>query len=101
MMTPKQERFVEEYLVDLNAAAAARRAGYSPKWADRQANNLMVKNGEIRDAIRRGLEEKRKQVSVSAEYVIEQLIRGPTVRGFTPRLVERPENVNNVVDWPF
>ena len=80
-MTPKQERFVEEYLVDLNAAAAARRAGYSPKWADRQANNLMDRSGEVRDAIRRGLEEKRKQVSVSAEYVIEQLMREATFEG--------------------
>lgn len=33
-LTPKQQRFVEEYLVDLNASAAARRAGYSPKRAD-------------------------------------------------------------------
>ena len=32
-LTPKQERFCEEYLVDLNAAAAARRAGYSKQTA--------------------------------------------------------------------
>ena len=34
VMTAKQRRFVEEYLVDLNASAAARRAGYSPHRAD-------------------------------------------------------------------
>ena len=28
-LTPKQQRFVEEYLVDLNSSAAARRAGYT------------------------------------------------------------------------
>ncbi len=33
-LTAKQQRFVEEYLVDLNAAAAARRAGYSAHRAD-------------------------------------------------------------------
>lgn len=33
-LTPKQARFVEEYLVDLNASAAARRAGYSARTAD-------------------------------------------------------------------
>ena len=33
-MTPKQERFVAEYLIDLNASAAARRAGYSERTAD-------------------------------------------------------------------
>ena len=32
-MTKKQKRFVEEYLIDLNAAQAAIRAGYSPKAA--------------------------------------------------------------------
>jgi phage terminase small subunit len=32
-LTPKQARFVREYLVDLNASAAARRAGYSEKRA--------------------------------------------------------------------
>lgn len=34
MLTPKQERFVAEYLIDLNASAAARRAGYSERTAD-------------------------------------------------------------------
>ena len=33
-LTPKQERFVEEYLVDMNATQAAIRAGYCPKTAD-------------------------------------------------------------------
>jgi phage terminase small subunit len=33
-LTPKQRRFVEEYLVDLNATQAAIRAGYNPKRAD-------------------------------------------------------------------
>jgi hypothetical protein len=33
-LTPKQQKFVTEYLVDLNATQAAIRAGYSPKRAD-------------------------------------------------------------------
>ena len=33
-LTPKQQRFVEEYMLDLNASAAARRAGYSVRTAD-------------------------------------------------------------------
>ena len=33
-LTPKQKRFVAEYLVDLNATAAAIRAGYSKKTAE-------------------------------------------------------------------
>ena len=34
-LTDKQERFVDEYLVDLNATQAAIRAGYSPHSADK------------------------------------------------------------------
>ena len=33
-LTAKQKRFVEEYLIDLNATQAAIRAGYSPKTAE-------------------------------------------------------------------
>ncbi len=33
-LTPKQQRFVEEYLIDLNATQAAIRAGYSEKTAN-------------------------------------------------------------------
>ena len=57
-MTPKQQRFVEEYLVDLNASAAARRAGYSPKRADQQALENLRKP-EIAAAIA----ERRAKVS--------------------------------------
>ena len=42
-MTAKQERFVEEYLIDLNATQAAIRAGYSPKTANEQGARLLAK----------------------------------------------------------
>ena len=42
-LTPKQRRFVEEYLIDLNATAAAQRAGYSEKTADRIGPDLLGK----------------------------------------------------------
>jgi phage terminase small subunit len=35
-LTPRQKRFVDEYLVDLNATRAAKRAGYSPKTTSAQ-----------------------------------------------------------------
>jgi phage terminase small subunit len=40
-MTPKQERFCAEYLIDLNATQAAIRAGYSKKTAQEQASRLL------------------------------------------------------------
>lgn len=42
-LTEKQKRFVQEYLVDLNATAAAKRAGYSAKTADRIGPELLGK----------------------------------------------------------
>lgn len=42
-LTPKQQRFVEEYLVDLSAAAAARRAGYKVRRPDQQGYELLRK----------------------------------------------------------
>lgn len=41
-MNAKQQRFVDEYLLDLNAAAAARRAGYGQKTARSQAERLLT-----------------------------------------------------------
>ena len=42
-LTAKQERFVAEYLIDLNATQAAIRAGYSEKTADQYGHQLLKK----------------------------------------------------------
>ncbi len=39
-LTPRQVRFCQEYAIDLNATAAARRAGYSEKTAEQQGSRL-------------------------------------------------------------
>ena len=57
-LTPKQERFVEEYLVDLNATQAAIRAGYSAKTAEWQGPQLLGKT-HVADAIK----DQRAKVS--------------------------------------
>ena len=41
-LTEKQKRFVQEYLIDLNATAAARRAGSSEKTACEQGSRLLA-----------------------------------------------------------
>ena len=40
-LNPKQQRFVDEYLIDLNGKQAAIRAGYSEKTAEVQASRLL------------------------------------------------------------
>ena len=53
-MTPKQQRFVEEYLIDLNATQASIRAGYSAKNADKIGPELLGKTG-VAEAIQAAL----------------------------------------------
>jgi len=52
-LTPKQQRFVDEYLIDLNATQAAIRAGYSAKTASEQSARLLG-NVRVQRAIETG-----------------------------------------------
>ena len=49
-MTEKQECFVSEYLIDLNATQAAIRSGYSAKTADQQGSRLLA-NVKVQQAV--------------------------------------------------
>lgn len=71
-MTPKQERFVAEYLVDLNATQAAIRCGYSEKTAYSQGQRLL-KHVEVSAAIAGKTEKQLGKVAVTAERVKERL----------------------------
>ena len=51
-LTPKQQRFVEEYLIDLNATQAAIRAGYSEKTAQEQSSRLLS-NVMVQEAVQK------------------------------------------------
>lgn len=68
-MTPKQKRFVEEYLVDLNATQAASRAGYKDGNIGRQ---LITKNN-VAKAIAAGMKACTKRTEITQEWVLETL----------------------------
>lgn len=68
-LTEKQKRFVEEYLLDLNATAAARRAGYKDPNIGRQ---LITKNN-VSEAIQRAIADRNARTEVDQDYVIEKL----------------------------
>ena len=70
-MTPRQERFVEEYLVDLNATQAAIRAGYSARSARGNAYGLL-KRPEVKAAVARGRARLARSSQVTAERVIQE-----------------------------
>lgn len=73
-LTEKQRRFVEEYLIDLNATQAAIRAGYSVKTAAViGAENLIKPN--ISNEISKAMAERSKRTGVTADRVIEELAK--------------------------
>lgn len=72
MLTPKQERFVCEYLKDLNATQAAIRAGYSEKSAAQiGAENL--RKPAIKEVIDAKLEEMNNSAIVDVAETLEYL----------------------------
>ena len=72
ILTAKQKRFCEEYLVDLNAMQAAIRAGYSKNTAHAKSA-AWLENVGIRDSIQKLMDKRSKKTEVTAEYVINSL----------------------------
>lgn len=70
----KQSRFVDEYLVDLNATQAAIRAGYSKKTAKSQGQRLLT-NVDIKSAIAEAQEERGERTQITADRVVKELAR--------------------------
>ncbi len=73
-LTPKQERFTEEYLIDLNATQAAIRAGYSVRTANEQGSRLLS-NVSVRARIDEALAERSRRTGINQDRVIRELAR--------------------------
>lgn len=71
-LTAKQQAFVREYLVDLCATAAARRAGYSARTAKEQAAELMRKP-QIAEAITEAQKARADRTEITADNVLRDL----------------------------
>lgn len=71
-LTPKQERFVAEYLIDLNATQAAIRAGYSAKTAG-QIGEQNLKKLEIAETLKVEMEKRATRNNVTQDEVISGL----------------------------
>jgi phage terminase small subunit len=73
-LSEKHQRFVEEYLVDLNATQAAIRAGYSEKTAYAQGSALL-KHIEVAKAIRAAKKARAERMAISQDRVLQELAR--------------------------
>ena len=71
-LTPKQQRFVEEYLIDLNATQAAKLAGYSEKTAFRIGTENLHKPA-IQVAIQEALQKRSDRTEITADSVLREL----------------------------
>ena len=70
--TEKQKRFVDEYLKDLNASAAARRAGYSTKTADRIGPELLGKTC-VSKLIAERIQKRQQRTEITQDFVLTNL----------------------------
>ncbi len=70
--TEKQKRFVDEYLKDLNASAAARRAGYSVKTADRIGPELLGKTC-VSKLIAERIQKRQQRTEITQDFVLTNL----------------------------
>lgn len=91
-MTPKQEKFCVEYLIDLNATQAALRAGYSNKTAYSIGNEIL-KKPEIKSRINELRSQEFKKSIMTAEEVEARLSKA--ARGELQEEVVVTENIGD------
>lgn len=90
-LTPKQERFVQEYLIDLNATQAAIRAGYNEKTAG-SIGFENLKKPEIAKAIEMAKKERADRTEITQDMVVQEvwkLYKSCSV--LVPRIVDEDE----------
>lgn len=75
-LTPKQQRFVEEYLVDLNATAAYKRAGYVAKGNAAEVNAArLLRNAQVKIAVEAARAELSKRTEITQDMVLQELAK--------------------------
>lgn len=72
-LTPKQTAFVREYLIDLNATEAAKKAGYSQKTSYSQGQRLL-KDVEIQQALQKAMQARAAEAERTAVDVFKDII---------------------------
>lgn len=73
-LTAKQQKFVDEYLIDLNATQAAIRAGYSPNTASAQGARLLI-NVNISNAIAQAMAHRSRRTGITQDRVLRELAK--------------------------
>lgn len=72
-ISAKQKRFVDEYLIDLNATQAAIRAGYSKNTANEQGSRLLA-NVKVKASIDAAIAARSERTGIDAAWVLKRLV---------------------------
>lgn len=96
-LNAKHLRFVDEYIVDLNATQAAIRAGYSPKTAKQQGHRLLTYVD-----VQRAIEAKRKEVAGDLGITRERVLREMAKLAFSDlrQLYNEDGSLKHPHEWP-
>ena len=73
-ITPMQWRFIDEYLIDMNATQSALRAGYSPRCAN-QVGSVLLRRPAIRDEVAARIAARSQRTAITADRVLEELAK--------------------------
>ena len=71
-LTPKQKKFCNEYLIDLNATQAAIRAGYSKKTANEQGARLLARVS-VTEYLQKRLADRQQRTEITQDRVLQEL----------------------------
>ena len=96
-LTNKQECFVREYLIDLNATQAAIRAGYSVVSAQPTSSDLLL-NPIVAERIKIALDERGKETKVDANYVLTRLREIDEMDALD--ILEDDGSIKSIREWP-
>lgn len=93
-LTPKQRRFVDEYLIDLNATQAALRAGYSKKTAYSMGDENL-KKPEIKRAIQKAMQKREERTEITQDRVLLEYAR---LAFYDPRKLFQPDGTPKPIE---
>ena len=96
-LNPKQQKFVDEYLISLNATQAALAAGYSEKTA-RSIGNRLLTNVYIQKAIAEAQAKRSERVQIDQDWVLQKLI--DEVDADISGIYDDNNQLKQVKDWP-
>lgn len=96
-LTPRQSRFVDEYLLEPNATQAAIKAGYSKKGANAAGARLLA-NVSIQQAIAARQQDRAQRTQVDADYVLHRLHAIDQLDIID--ILDDAGNVRPVREWP-